>query len=137
MRSLQRLVILTIATVASTTVSGYGSVAGSSKVSAKPDIVAFLHAAVIPMDRERTLYDQSVIVSNGRIVAIGNTSKIKVPADALRIDLAADQPQLLQAFDQRAGLVGQGPVEIAIGPAERAFRLLGRARHGLAPHFFA
>ena len=49
-------------------------------------VIAFLHATVIPMDRERTLRDHSVIVADGKIVAIGPTSKVKVPRGALRID---------------------------------------------------
>lgn len=50
------------------------------------DLLAFVHATVIPMDRERALPDQTVIVSDGRIVAIGPASSVKVPAGALRVD---------------------------------------------------
>lgn len=49
-------------------------------------IIAFLHANVIPMDRERTLYDQTVVVTDGKIVAVGPFAKVKVPANAMRID---------------------------------------------------
>jgi imidazolonepropionase-like amidohydrolase len=53
---------------------------------ATSNTVAFLHAAVIPMDRERVLRDQSVVVVDGRIAEIGPVSKVKVPREALRID---------------------------------------------------
>jgi imidazolonepropionase-like amidohydrolase len=47
---------------------------------------AFVNATVIPMDRERTLDRQTVIVRDGRITAIGPASSTDVPADAIRID---------------------------------------------------
>lgn len=56
--------------------------------SNKTNVIAFLHAAVIPMDRERVLYDQTVIVVDKKIVAIGPSRKVKVPADAVRVDAA-------------------------------------------------
>ena len=48
--------------------------------------VAFVDATVIPMDRERTLAGQTVIVRDGRIVAMGPTRSTPVPAGATRID---------------------------------------------------
>lgn len=45
---------------------------------------AFVHVNVVPMDRERVLRDQTVLVRGGRIVAIGRN--VEVPADAARID---------------------------------------------------
>jgi imidazolonepropionase-like amidohydrolase len=50
------------------------------------DVIAFVHVHVIPMDRERTLTDQTVVVRNGKIEAIGDATKIKVPSDAVRIE---------------------------------------------------
>ena len=52
----------------------------------RPATVAFIHASVVPMDRERILRDQTVIVANGRIAALGPASRVKVPAKAIRID---------------------------------------------------
>ncbi len=46
--------------------------------------VAFVNVNVVPMDTERVLKGQTVIVKNGVIDAIG--SKVKVPKDAQRID---------------------------------------------------
>ncbi len=47
---------------------------------------AFLHAHVIPMDRERILDDQTVVITNGKIAQIGPSSTVKVPAGAKKID---------------------------------------------------
>lgn len=48
--------------------------------------IAFENAAVIPMDRERVLRDQTVVVAEGVIVAIGPASRVKVPRGAIRVD---------------------------------------------------
>ena len=45
---------------------------------------AFVHVNVVPMDRERVLRDQTVIVEGDRIVAIGRD--VAVPASAAVID---------------------------------------------------
>jgi len=52
--------------------------------AAKP--IAFMHVAVIPMDRERVLADQTVIVRQGRIAVVGASSQTAVPRDAAIID---------------------------------------------------
>lgn len=44
--------------------------------------LAFTHVTVIPMDEERILPDQTVVVNEGRIMAIGSSSAIFVPAGA-------------------------------------------------------
>ncbi len=48
--------------------------------------VAFVGVNVIPMDRERVLRDQTVVVRNGVVEKIGDAKRVKVPTDALRID---------------------------------------------------
>jgi len=48
--------------------------------------VAFVGVNVIPMDKERVLQNQTVIVKDGLIVQTGDAGKIKVPKDAQRID---------------------------------------------------
>ena len=50
------------------------------------DVVAFERVTVIPMDRERTLPAQTVIVQDGRIVELGPAADVKAPAGATRID---------------------------------------------------
>lgn len=47
---------------------------------------AFVGVNVIPMDRERLLKNQTVIVRNGVIAEIGDVKKVKVPKDAVRVD---------------------------------------------------
>jgi imidazolonepropionase-like amidohydrolase len=47
---------------------------------------AFTSVNVIPMDSERVLADQTVVVRNGRITAVGPAASVEVPAGAVRID---------------------------------------------------
>lgn len=48
--------------------------------------VAFVNVSVVPMDSERVLTGQTVVVRGEQIVEIGPAGKVKVPAGALRID---------------------------------------------------
>ncbi len=48
--------------------------------------VAFVDVNVIPMDKERVLAHQTVIVRNGVIAEIGDVKRVKIPAGAQRID---------------------------------------------------
>lgn len=72
-----------IAAAALALLAGSGE-AGAQQAPAQP--VAFVNAAVVPMDRERVLRDQTVIVVGGRITALGPASSVKIPADAVRIE---------------------------------------------------
>jgi imidazolonepropionase-like amidohydrolase len=47
---------------------------------------AFTNVNVIPMDRERVLQDQTVVVQDGRITSFGSAASVSVPAGATRID---------------------------------------------------
>jgi imidazolonepropionase-like amidohydrolase len=47
---------------------------------------AFVNVAVVPMDTERVLTGQTVVVQAGRITALGLATRIRVPAGAVRID---------------------------------------------------
>lgn len=47
---------------------------------------AFVNVTVIPMDRDRTLPGQTVIVTGDRITAMGADGRVTVPAGAIRID---------------------------------------------------
>jgi imidazolonepropionase-like amidohydrolase len=47
---------------------------------------AFVNVTVIPMDRERAIEGQTVVVRDGRIATIGPAASTAVPNDALRID---------------------------------------------------
>lgn len=55
-------------------------------ISAQARTVAFVDVNVVPMDRERVLSHQTVIVRDGLISLIGDTKRVKVPKDAQRID---------------------------------------------------
>jgi imidazolonepropionase-like amidohydrolase len=82
------------------------AVPSTSAQPARPDVVAFVDAAVIPMDRERVVADQTVVVANGKIVAIGPSATTKVPAGALRVE--ARGRYLLPAFaDMHVHLLGE------------------------------
>jgi imidazolonepropionase-like amidohydrolase len=48
--------------------------------------VAFVNVTVIPMDKERLLRNQTVIVQDGEISEMDDTKRIKIPRDAQRID---------------------------------------------------
>jgi imidazolonepropionase-like amidohydrolase len=50
----------------------------------RPPVTAFTHVCVLPMDTNRVLNDQTVLVQGGEITAIG--AIVSVPADARVID---------------------------------------------------
>jgi hypothetical protein len=52
----------------------------------QPAVVAIEHVSVIPMDRDRVLPDQTVIVRDGRIAGVAAAASAAVPAGATRLD---------------------------------------------------
>ena len=50
--------------------------------------VAIVNVSVVPMDRDRVLGGQTVVVAGGKITAMGPADTVKVPAEAQRIDAA-------------------------------------------------
>lgn len=48
--------------------------------------IAFVNVSVVPMDRDRVMPAQTVIVADGRLVAIGAAATVTVPANAQTID---------------------------------------------------
>ena len=48
--------------------------------------IAIVNVNVVPMDQERVIQSQTVLIDNGRITAIGPASSTQVPTGALRID---------------------------------------------------
>jgi imidazolonepropionase-like amidohydrolase len=54
--------------------------------SASAQTVAFTNVNVIPMDRERVIANQTVVVTKGLIVQIGDAKRVKLPKDAVRVD---------------------------------------------------
>src|SRR5688572_17607867 len=55
-------------------------------VAADAQSVAIVGVNVVPMDRERILQNQTVVVRNGVIAEIGDAKNVKVPKDAVRVD---------------------------------------------------
>jgi len=51
-----------------------------------PDVVALVDVHVVPMDNERVLEGQTVLVEDGTIAAVGPTGEIDLPAGATRIE---------------------------------------------------
>jgi imidazolonepropionase-like amidohydrolase len=47
---------------------------------------AFVNVSVVPMDRERVLQNQTVVVRDGRIVAVGPADRTAVPSGATRVE---------------------------------------------------
>jgi imidazolonepropionase-like amidohydrolase len=59
---------------------------GFTPVLTPDSMVAFVDVTVIPMDRERLIPGQTVLVRDGRISAIGPSSRVKVPAGSSTVD---------------------------------------------------
>ncbi|HZN12265.1 MAG TPA: amidohydrolase family protein [Blastocatellia bacterium] len=55
-------------------------------LTAPPPAVVFVNVNVVPMDRERILENQMVVIRDGRIAELGPAGKVKVPAGAQQID---------------------------------------------------
>jgi imidazolonepropionase-like amidohydrolase len=68
--------------------AGCAGPADTSGATSQPKAqeVAFVGVNVVPMDRERVLRDQTVLVRGEQIVEVGPAGRVKVPAGALRID---------------------------------------------------
>lgn len=49
-------------------------------------VVAITNVTVIPMDRERSIADQTVVIKGDRIAEIGTASSVRVPEGATRVD---------------------------------------------------
>lgn len=51
-----------------------------------PALVAFTNVTVVPMDRERVLADQTVVVRGDLIAEVGPAGRVRVPNGATRVD---------------------------------------------------
>jgi imidazolonepropionase-like amidohydrolase len=58
----------------------------SGFITISAQTTAFIGVNVIPMDKERVLANQTVVVRDGLIAEIGEAKKIKIPKDAIKID---------------------------------------------------
>lgn len=66
--------------------AGLTAEAMARAVASAEDPIAIVGVAVIPMNREGVLEDQTVIVDGERIVAVGRAGEVEIPEDAERID---------------------------------------------------
>ncbi|MHA2272734.1 MAG: amidohydrolase family protein [Candidatus Hodarchaeales archaeon] len=64
---------------------GSGNLEAGSNTSPDQQI-AFFHVNVVPMDAERILADQTVIIRNDRIVAVGPSETTTIPNDVMTIE---------------------------------------------------
>ena len=106
----------------------YG-VAADANNPGSPVAIVFLHANVIPMDREHVVEDQTVVTKGGRIVEIGDSKRVQVPAGAQRID-ATGKYLIPGLVDAHVHL--QSQVEFAVYLANgvtTVFNLDGRPGH--------
>ena len=53
---------------------------------AAADTIVFVNVNVVPMDTEKILTAQSVVIEDGRIIAIGDVDSVPVPKDAQVVD---------------------------------------------------
>src|SRR5215208_1876827 len=56
------------------------------KPAATNSVIAFINVNDVPMDKERILISQTVIVREGKIAEIGSITKMRVPKAAIKID---------------------------------------------------
>ena len=78
---MNKLVLLLSILLLPTIITGQNS--GNSSA---PKVVVFVNVNVIPMDRERVLRNQTVLVSDGRVTTIGDAKRIKPPAGTQIVD---------------------------------------------------
>src|SRR5215471_15941722 len=97
--------------------------------STGPSAIAFLHANVIPMDQERVLRDQTVVIESGRIARIGAAKTTTVPPGAKKID-ASGKYLIPGLVDMHVHLQSQieFPLYLANG-VTTVFNLDGRPAH--------
>jgi len=81
-----RLVPYLLALLVVATTNLTPSRSAKEQTATKAPVAAFVNVNVVPMDRERVIERQTVIVRDGRIAEIGPANKIKVPDGATRID---------------------------------------------------
>jgi cytosine/adenosine deaminase-related metal-dependent hydrolase len=103
--------------------------AASITAAAQPSPIAFLHAHVIPMDRDQVLDDQTVLVQDGRIVAIGPAQTVHLPANTQKINAAGKYliPGLIDAHVHLYSTI-EFPLYLANG-VTTVFNLDGRPAH--------
>ena len=123
--------------------STLGIVAQGSAVAQAPGaldppgaVTAFVHVAVVPMDRETVLPDQTVLVRDGRIEAVGPAGSVVLPEGATVIERQGltllpgltDAHMHLDAFVGARPDFGDAPLYLAYG-VTTVFNLRGGPEH--------
>lgn len=67
-------------------IAGWCAALAASDAKPAPHSCAFVHANVVPMNEERLLSDQTVVVHNGVITQIGPSKTAVIPRGACKID---------------------------------------------------
>jgi Amidohydrolase family len=62
------------------------SIAVCASAADAPSVTAFVDVNVVPMDRERLLQHQTVLVRGDKIESLGNIDQISIPVDARRVE---------------------------------------------------
>jgi imidazolonepropionase-like amidohydrolase len=60
--------------------------ASNNQAAAKSVVIAFVDVNVVPMDSESVVRNQTVVIRDGRIVAMGAVKRVSVPKGAVKID---------------------------------------------------
>ena len=74
-------VLLTVAAATATL-----GISHEPRTRAAQGTFAFVDVSVLPMDRDRVLAGQTVVVRDGRITAVGPSASVRIPTEAQRID---------------------------------------------------
>jgi imidazolonepropionase-like amidohydrolase len=97
----------------------------SETTNSSSSVTAFIGVNLVPMDSERVLENQTVIVRDGRIAEIGAANKIKVPKDAVQID-GRGKFLMPGLADMHAHLqIGAGTLDDAAGQQLQLFLMNG------------
>ena len=83
---MRKVIWSVLSIIALSGVCAVASAAHKSPRGSNDPTIAFTNVNVIPMDRERVLKNQTVIVRDGRIAEIGDASRVRAPRGALLID---------------------------------------------------
>lgn len=65
---------------------GVQSTALSTQVKQAEEVIAFVDVNLVPIDAERIIQNQIVLVQDGRITAIGSATEVEIPENADRIE---------------------------------------------------
>jgi cytosine/adenosine deaminase-related metal-dependent hydrolase len=58
----------------------------ATRPDAQSVVTAFVGVSVIPMDKDGVLADQTVLIRDGKIAAVGPASKVPIPAGTTRVE---------------------------------------------------